>query len=343
MSHRTILVIILVISILLNLILVGGVYYLHLKIQGRQISPVPEEEIVVHPLEKYSYPNLKETTYASEPIAFGPIETEEDAYVTRLFTYEVEGMTVSGIAHLPNESGVYPVIIMNRGYVDKEVYTPGMGTNPFARYLARNGFITLSPDRLGYGTSDDPPAIDFADRLLAYPTVLQLLANVQTLNSSLDQVDSIAQADKDAVGMWAHSNGGQIALSVLELTQQKIPTVLWAPVSKPFPYSVLYYTDEFDDQGQYMRGAIADFEEVYDINNFSLTKYLDWIQSPIQLHQGGADDAVPVGWSNELYQILTDLDKDIEYQTYPSADHNMVPDWGTAAQSSLRFFEEQLR
>ncbi len=330
-------------SVLLNIILAGGMYYLYLKVQGRQVSPVPETETGELPLQKYSYPNLKEATYLPKAITFGPIQDEEDSYVTRLFTYEVEGLSVSGIAHFPVKAGEYPVIIMVRGYVDKEIYTPGMGSNPSARYFAQNGFIALAPDRLGYGTSDEAPDIEFADRLLAYPTILQLLANANDLNISLDQVGSTVHADQSSIGMWAHSNGGQIALSVLELSRQKIPTVLWAPVSKPFPYSVLYYTDEFDDHGKYIRSAIAKFEKEYDVEKYSLSNYLDWINSPIQLHQGNADEAVPIKWSDELYDTISSLEKDIEYFTYPSSDHNMVPDWGKAAQSSLRFFDEQLR
>ncbi|PIZ66742.1 hypothetical protein CO051_07305 [Candidatus Roizmanbacteria bacterium CG_4_9_14_0_2_um_filter_39_13] len=342
MSHRTIPTLFLTTSILLNSILAGGIYYLYQQEQSRNVSPVPEEDVEDPPLAKYSYPNLKEASYNSEEITFGPIQDEQDSYVTRLFTYEVEGLTVSGIAHFPVEAGDFPVIIMVRGYVDKEMYTPGMGSNPAARYFAQNGFITLAPDRLGYGTSDEAPTIDFADRLLAYPTILQLIADVKKINSSLDQVESLAHADQERIGMWAHSNGGQIALSVLELSRQEIPTVLWAPVSKPFPYSVLYYTDESDDHGKFIRSAIADFEDEYDVERYSLTNYLDWIDSPIQLRQGGADDAVPLEWSDELHETLTTLEKDIEYVTYPSADHNMVPDWEKAAQSSLQFFEKHL-
>ena len=36
--------------------------------------------------------------------------------------------------------------------------------------------------------------------------------------------------------------------------------ILWAPVSKPFPYNILYYTDEAEDRGKWLRGEIAKFE-----------------------------------------------------------------------------------
>ena len=149
-------------------------------------------------------------------------------------------------------------------------------------------------------------------------------------------------ADSSKIGIWAHSNGGQIALSVLEISGQPIPTTLWAPVSKPFPYSILYYTDEFDDEGKALRAEIARLEKDYDVNDFSITKYFDQIKAPIQLQQGTGDDAVPVTWSNNLNQTLKDKDIDITYYIYPGADHNMTPGWDTAVERDLEFFKDKL-
>ncbi|MBP7967780.1 prolyl oligopeptidase family serine peptidase, partial [Candidatus Woesebacteria bacterium] len=61
------------------------------------------------------------------------------------------------------------------------------------------------------------------------------------------------------------------------------------------------------------------------------------------LHQGGLDDAVPARWSDQLYDKLKEKDKEIEYFTYPEADHNMQPDWTTATIRSISFFDEKLR
>lgn len=331
-------------SIVLNIILIGGIYHFyHSNI--RDLSPIPESSFssAGQPLAKYSYPYLREMTFQPQDILFDKIKEEDDRNMTRLFTYQVEGKKVSGIAHFPVTEGEYPVIIMVRGYVDTEIYEPGIGSNPMASYFTKNGFITLAPDFLGYGNSDDPPDEPFAGRFISYSTILQLIANVKNLNSSLTKVQSISKTKEDMVGIWAHSNGGQIALSVLAVSKHHIPTVLWAPVSKPFPYSVLYYTDEFYDNGRYLRDITAEFEKNYDIEKYSITNYLDWIQSPIQLHQGGADDEVPLEWSNELYDKMTTLKKDIEYLTYSKADHNMIPDWNTVAQNSTRFFKNHLQ
>ncbi len=346
MQDRTSLHIILYISIILNVALVGTVYYFyHYKISS--LTPLSTEQNIDAdlPLQKYSYKELQKTVFTPQEIRFGEVEetTEELPYETRTFYYQVEGKKMSGIAHFPKESGTYPVLVMFRGFVDPSIYEPGIGSNPAARYFAENGYITLAPDYFGYAESDLPPSEPFADRLISYPTALQLIVNITELNNSFDTNSINQTADEKKIGIWAHSNGGQIALSALIASGKPYPTVLWAPVSKPFPYSVLYFTDEFDDNGRYMRKLISQFEELYDIESFSLSNYVDWIKAPIQLQQGALDDSVPLKWSNQLYDSLVANDIDVEYITYPDADHNMRPDWDKAAESSLEFFEKNLK
>ena len=137
-----------------------------------------------------------------------------------------------------------------------------------------------------------------------------------------------------------HSNGRQIALSVLEITGKSYPTVLWAPVSKPFPYSILYFTDEFDDHGKALRKVVADFEKDYNVELYSPSNFYSWINAPIQIHQGTADDSVPLKWSDNLVADLTKLGKNAEYFTYPEADHNLTPGWEAAIRRSSDFYKE---
>ena len=144
------------------------------------------------------------------------------------------------------------------------------------------------------------------------------------------------------MGIWAHSNGGQIAISMLEITGDAYPTTLWAPVSKSFPYSILYYADESEDQGKALRKVVAEFEEQYDVYDFSIDRYWDWITAPVQVHQGTADDAIPVEWTNTLVENLEDQELEVRYFTYPAADHDMRPVWETVVAHDLDFFAEYL-
>ncbi len=296
------------------------------------LSPHQTISSVEKPLDRFSFDRLRLTQFAPNQIAFERVFGETPTYTGHLFTYTWEGKKISGLAHIPKKNGKLPVVIMLRGYVDKEEYQTGVGTARSGQILAENGFITLAPDFLGFGESDPGPLNDLEDRFNRPSQIVQLISSLQT----------VSQADPNKLFMWAHSNGGQIALSVLEITKRPIPTTLWAPVSKPFPYSVLYYTDEFSDGGKYLRRMIAEFESEYNADRFSISTFLPDIKAPLIIHQGGADDAVPQEWSDELVTLLKDLGVTVEYFTYPDADHNMKGSWDTVVARDVDFFKKFL-
>lgn len=308
------------------------------------ISPIGQ--LFEKSLEKYSFERLAERARTGSQIVFDQATATTSAYTVWTFHYDSDGKKVTGLAHLPaSDSGdqsikpyqkdgkQFPVIVQFRGYVDKTMYTPGVGTERSAEILATNGFISLAPDFLGYGGSDMPSENIFEERFQTYTAALDLLASVP----------SLPIADANRIGIWGHSNGGQIALALLEITGIPYPTTLWAPVSKPFPYSILYYTDEADDHGKFLRKKLAEFEHDYDVEKYSLTNYFDRITAPILLHQGSADDAVPAAWSALLVKHLKETGKDITYFVYPGADHNLVPSWNTVIERDREFFRNKLR
>ena len=160
--------------------------------------------------------------------------------------------------------------------------------------------------------------------------------------SILKSLHSIKEWDRENIFLWGHSNGGQIALVILEIAGEDYPTTLWAPVTKPFPYSILYYTDESEDKGKYIRRELAKFENLYNADSFSIDEYFEKIKAPLQIHQGTADEAVPVLWSNEFVKKLEKLDIDITYYQYVGANHNMVPSWNTVVSRDLPFFKKYI-
>ncbi len=296
------------------------------------------------PLIKYTIENLTSAKFEPSQIEIGDVLKDDSGFVSRYFYFDVSGRRVSGQINYPKVPGTYPVIVMNRGYIDRETYKTGDGTRRSGEVFAKNGFITVAPDFLGYGQSDMPSGSPLEERFQTYITSATLLESVGNLNSALLEADTNVKVDPEKIGIWGHSNGGQISLTVLEATGATYPTVLWAPVSKPFPYSILYYTDDIDDHGKMLRKVVSDFEKDYDSEKYSLTNYLDRINAPIQIHQGGADEAVPVKWSDDLVKILKEKDKDITYFTYPGDDHNFARgSWQTVVERNIEFFKEELK
>ncbi len=300
--------------------------------------------IPIKTLAQYSFPSLHLSQFSDGSIVIDKVIKDNPVFASYLYYSYVNGKRVSGLMNVPKTAGQYPVIILIRGYVDKKGYVPGYGTLRDGEYLAQNGFITLAPDFLGYGFSDPAPKEPMEDRFLTYVTVMDLISSLKNLNRSLADKLLPVRFDGIHTGIWGHSNGGQIALSILEISGATFPTVLWAPVSKPFPYSILYYTDEVDDHGKALRQVVANFEKDYDSEKYSLTNYFSWIKAPLQLDQGTADEEVPQKWSDELADILEKKGIKIDYYTYPGEDHNFDRgSWTTVIERTLQFYKEQFK
>lgn len=295
------------------------------------------------PLDKYTIENLSKQNFEKSKVEIGKIIGENKDFASYIFYFYPEGFKVSGLLNVPKGSGEFSTIVMFRGYVDRENYSTGVGTKRGAEVFAGGGFITLSLDFLGYGESDNPSWDVMEERFQTYITALTLLNSIGSLNDELAAKNIEARADLQKVGIWGHSNGGQIALTVLEASGELYPTALWAPVSKPFPYSILYYTDDFDDHGKLLRKKIADFEKDYDVEKYSLTNYFEKINAKLEIHQGTADEAVPIKWSNDLVEKLKSLNKDVSYFTYLGNDHNFAQGaWQTVVERNIAFFRENL-
>ena len=292
------------------------------------LSPEGRWTFESKPFEKYSFPKLRERVFIPDGIW---VEGSN-------FYYWVDGKKISGqilkpVGSVPTNG--WPVVIMVRGYVDRESYRPGIGTERAAEVFANNGYLTLAPDFLGYGESDQSFPNNLEDRFFHPTEVLQLIASLPNLNF----------INPGQVNIWGHSNGGQIALSVLEISGKNYPASLWAPVSKPFPYSILYYTDEADDNGKALRRVVAGVEALYNSDEFSPHNYYDWINAPMQIHQGTVDDAVPFQWSQALEKSLKDKDKNVKLYIYSGADHNLADgedSWNLAVQRSLEWFRQNI-
>ena len=290
-------------------------------------------------LEKYAIENLGGDNVGEGKFSILQQLSDHEKYESFEFGFEFnpeikskEIKKTTGMINIPKTDKPLPVILMLRGYVDPTLYQTGTGSKNAAFYFAENGFITIAPDFLGYAGSSKESSDIFEARFQTYVTAISLL-------KSIDQID---KWDGKNVFIWAHSNGGQIAIVLLESVERVIPTALWAPVTKPFPYSILYYTDESADRGKFIRTKLGEFEELYDVEKYSADNYLDKINSPLNVHQGSNDDAVPFEWTRSFVKKLKSMEKDVTLYEYSGTDHNMRPSWNLAIQTDLQFFNSKL-
>lgn len=319
------------------LCLLGGGAVVYALVGPRQSASVlsPITQVIDRPLDKYTIDSLSQRGGIASDIVLDEAVATTSAHTEYLFHFMSEGKKVTGLAHIPTGASLQdkkPVIIQYRGYVDRSIFAPGVGTKRSAEVFAQHGFISLAPDFLGYGGSDNPGEDVFEERFQTYVVALDLLASV----------GSLPMADPLRVGIWAHSNGGQIALTVLAITRGTYPTVLWAPVTRAFPYSILYYTDEAEDKGKALRKKLAEFERNYDVDLYTVVNFTDRITAPLQMHQGTNDEAVPYRWNDEFVATLKSNSITIGYFLYPGADHNLQPSWNTVIARDIDFFTRYL-
>jgi uncharacterized protein len=257
---------------------------------------------------------------------------KEDNFKSYEITFESNGKTISGMMNIPMTpmSNKMPVVIMIRGYAENEGYFVGSGSWKAADELARNGFVTVSLDFLGYGLSTGESKDILEARFEKPVGVLDLIESVK----ALDFVDGTK------IGIWSHSNGGQIAISVLEITGQNYPTVLWAPMTNPFPASVLETMDD-SENGKIVKQKIADFEEDYDSKLYSIDNFYEWINSPILIHQGTADVWCKVKWQQDLQKRLKKLGKDVELDIRQGNDHNLKQSWDEVIKMDIEFYKNK--
>jgi len=283
------------------------------------------EKNAPHPL---SIESLRNGEYPGSEITIEQTLDSGSNYSRYIASYKSEGLKIYALLTIPNgekpETG-WPVIIFNHGYIPPSQYQTTEGYISYVDYLARNGFVVFKIDLRGNGRSEGDPSGSYFSSAYTIDAI-----------SALKSLQKFEKVDPKRIGIWGHSNGGHIALAVLEITGKNYPTVLWAPVTAPFPYSVLYYTDDIEDHGKLLRKKLADFERDYDAESYSVQNYLDLITAPILLQQGTADDQVPAKWNQGLAKKL----KNVEYVEYSGADHNLSLSWNRAMQDAVDFFKK---
>lgn len=332
----------LVVSFFLFSVLFVAGNYLRSVIRLADSSIVNNKTIFVGPrfLDQYTIQSLGKRPFFGSDFRIEKALSDNSTYTSYLFSFRTSLKKVTGLINVPKGSGPFPVVLMIRGYVDRQKYVTGTGTQRAGEVFADKGYLTLAPDFLGYGGSDNPSIEPLEERFQTYTTLLDLYGLIVRLPESNPLTPGVA-LNSSRIYIWAHSNGGQIALTFLEITGVRTPTALWAPVSKPFPYSILYFTDDSDDHGKALRKVVSKFETLYDVNRYSISEYLNNIKAPILLQQGMKDESVPKSWSDELNKKLGILGKDITYAVYEGADHNLLGSWSEAVKKDLEFFSSQ--
>jgi len=334
-------------------------------------SPIPTETFTPSPtptidelLFPYTIDGLRQHVYQNGKIHIrSTLEDKNQFYTSYLIDYLSDGLTITGVMHIPVGDGPFPVIIMNHGFFSRSIYHSGDGTDRVSPYLAEHGYITLASDYRSWGESDIGESLFYSGLVI---DVINLI----------DAIPSIPQADPKRVGIWGHSMGGGVTMKVL--------TIVGVGSSRPVTIkaAVLYSTVSADDADIIARwgigcfGDIAQGEQIVGCNSsdvipvdlpqnlqkaylfaandadtlkeISPLYHLENITMPIQIHYGTEDGKVlsgtPPQWSVKLTQALRDSGKQVEMYSYEGERHSFIGEpWFVFMGRVLRFFDDHVK
>jgi dipeptidyl aminopeptidase/acylaminoacyl peptidase len=228
----------------------------------------------------------------------------------------------------------YPVIILNHGYIHPQKYSTLNSYKYIADYFAANGFLVLKPDYRGHARSEAGVELHGLERL-AYPIdVLALLS----------LVPEIAEADPENIFMYGHSMGGQITLTILEVSNKIKAASLWTPVSERFPESSLYFIRRRDSKLAEERLKI--YKNIFGEDNFTIfspSAYTHLIQAPLIIHHGTKDESVPYSWTINLLKNLDKNNVDYIFHSYENENHNLSNySFYTVLKRDVEFFKKHI-
>jgi len=205
------------------------------KQRGREQNPQPETEVVPQeqpssegqgqPLSRLE--EFAKQEFNGSDLKLGRTLDDNAAYTRYYITYQSGELTISGIMNVPKGKGPFPLLVLNHGYIDPDVYTNGRGLKREQDYLARRGYVVLQPDYRNHADSTKVDNVELDFRLGYVEDVINAINAARS--SGLDFIDA------ERVGMLGHSMGGGIAQTIMVTRPDLVDAfVLFAPVSSNY-------------------------------------------------------------------------------------------------------------
>ena len=263
------------------------------------------------PVAGITIPDLRRRSYGGGKITVGTLWNRGPGYTTYRISYPSEGLRLTGLLHVPAGKGPFPVIIANRGHIDKERYVPGMDSRAFSDFMARNGYLVVAPDYRGYGGGEDGPNAFYTGH---YVDTLNLVVLAQAL--------PMAKAGK--VGMWGHSRGASITLAAATITDQIAAAVVYAPAPADLAQDYARRARQSGGNPGADTWPFTPRQNPDAYRRVSPINYLAHVTAPVMLHHGTADTTVDASASIAIAEGLRAADKRVTLHLYPRGGHTLA-------------------
>jgi dipeptidyl aminopeptidase/acylaminoacyl peptidase len=276
-------------------------------------------------------PDLRALSYGEGEISIGAVYNRGPGYTSYRISYpSADGLRLSGLLHVPAGGGPFPLIIANRGHIDRERYQPGMDSRAFSDYFAQRGYLVVAPDYRGYADGDDGPNAFYTGY---YIDILSVIPLAQRL----------PMARPGPVGMWGHSRGASGTVAAITVSDQIAAAVIYAPAPADLAAD---YARRLRQSGGNPGSDTFPFPPEANPEAYarvSPINYFDAVQAPVMLHHGTADTTVDASASVAIADALRAAGKDVTLHLYEGGPHTLSGDQERLYfERTLAFFEDNL-
>jgi dipeptidyl aminopeptidase/acylaminoacyl peptidase len=298
-------------------------------------------------LDPLSIQAMRQKKYPGSNIVVEQTLDSGSNYSRFIVSYFSDGLKIYGLLTVPNgdkpKSG-WPVIIFNHGYIPPKEYSPTERYIAYVDAFARDEYIVLRPDYRGNGNSEGQPEGAYYSPAYA----------IDDLNA-ISSIKKYKDADPNRIGVWGHSMGGNITLRDLVVDPADIKAaVIWGGVVGSYEDLLGWHDPTYKPSAYELslrNRHRADLVNKYGTpqansafwRSIDPTYFVFDILAPVQLHAGGADEEVPVSFSESLYNKMKQEGKTVEFYTYPGSDHNISQGFNLAMSRSVDFFDKYLK
>jgi uncharacterized protein len=297
------------------------------------ITPTPLPTATLAPYQQYTIDYLGTRTYGGGRIEVVENLGESDAFTSYSIRYPSDGLNIYGFVNIPKGDGPFPVIISVHGYAPSGKYDPFNPSQDFADFFAENQFMVIHP-----GLRNQPPS-DNGDNLLRVGMTVDVMNLIALVKAQNDLPAELASANKDMMGLWGTSMGGEIALRVLTISPDIKAAVLYSPLSGNEERNSRQLYEVLRDE-QFQQDAQVPLEL---LDRISPMYYYHKVKSAVQLNHGTKDTTAPISWAVETCDFLESAGVSVQCIYYKNAGHVFSGDnTQKLRQNALEFYQTHL-